>query len=102
MASTGLAFLTVTTRAAPQYVLPALRGLPLVARRVIEVIRFDRALQLALHLIGQGGITQPPAPAVARSDMDTQLSGDAPGRTGETHQKGGENPVACSGATGYG
>ena len=25
--------------------------------------------------------------------MDAQLSGDAPGRTGETQQKGGENPV---------
>jgi hypothetical protein len=25
--------------------------------------------------------------------MDAQLSGDAPGRAGETQQKGGENPV---------
>ena len=26
--------------------------------------------------------------------MDTQLSGDAPGRAGETQQKGGKNPVS--------
>src|SRR4029434_10926832 len=70
MASTGLPLFTGLPRAAPQYLLPALLGLPLVARRVIEVIRFDRALQLALHLIRQGGIAQPPAPAVAGPDMD--------------------------------
>jgi len=31
--------------------------------------------------------------------MDAQLAGDAPGRAGETQQKGGENPVrqgACA------
>ena len=65
----------------------------LVARSVIEVIRFDRALHLALHLIGQGRIAQPPAPPIAGPDMDTQLSGDAPGRAGETQQKGGKDPV---------
>jgi len=60
---------------------------------VIEVIGFDRAVQLTLHLIGQGRIAQPTALAVAGPDMDAQLSGDAPGRTGEAQQKGGENPV---------
>src|SRR5262249_40700456 len=49
-APTRLAFLAATTRAATQGLLPTLLGLPLVARGVIEVIRFHRALQLALHL----------------------------------------------------
>src|SRR6266516_7387328 len=49
MAPTGLAFLAATTRSAPQRFLPALRRLALVPRRVIELIRFDRPLQLALH-----------------------------------------------------
>ena len=82
-----------TTGAAAQCLLPALRRLPLVARGVVEVIRFHRAFELALHLIGQCRIAEPPAPAVAGPDMDTQLSGDAPGRAGETQQKGGEDPV---------
>src|SRR5262245_34206820 len=55
-APTRLAVLAATTRAATQGLLPTLLGLPLVARGVIEVIRFHRALQLALHLIGQSSI----------------------------------------------
>jgi hypothetical protein len=43
MAPTGLAFLAPATRPASQRLLPALLGLPLVARGVLEIIRFDRA-----------------------------------------------------------
>src|SRR5262245_41314617 len=93
MATAWLALLPAPACPAAQRLLPALLGLTFVARRVIEVIRFDRALQLAFHLIRQGGIAQPPAPAIARSDMDTHFSGNAPGRTGETQQEGSENPV---------
>src|SRR4029453_2774791 len=93
VAPTGLAFLAAPPRAAAQRLLPALRRLALVAGRVIEVIRLDRPVQLALHLIGQGRIAQPPAPPIAGPDMDPQFPGDAPGRTGEAQQKGGEYPV---------
>src|SRR5438445_640922 len=81
---TGLAFLAALPRAASQGLLPTLLGLPLVAGSMVEVIRFHRAFQLAVHLIGQGRIAEPPAPAVAGPAMDAQLSGDAPGRAGET------------------
>src|SRR5438128_1042813 len=54
MAPAGLALLAATTRSASQRLLPALRRLPLVAGGMVEVIRFHRACQLAVHLIGQG------------------------------------------------
>jgi hypothetical protein len=44
MAPAGLAFLAPATRPASQRFLPAVGGLALVPRRVIEVIRFHRAL----------------------------------------------------------
>ena len=56
---------------------PALRGLALVASRVREVIGFDCPVQLTTDLIGEGGMAQPPAPAVASPDMAPQLSGNA-------------------------
>src|SRR5262245_47093062 len=74
---TGLAFLAATTRSAAQMLFPALFRLPLLASGVIEVIRFHGALHLPLHLVGQGGIAQPPAPTVAGPAMDAQLSGNA-------------------------
>src|SRR5713101_3165792 len=77
MAPAGLAFLAATTRLATQRLLPTPFDLPLVAGGMIQLIRFDRALQLALHLIGQGGIAQPLAPTVARPDMHSYLSGNA-------------------------
>src|SRR5215510_8421088 len=92
MAPTGLAFLAAPTRAAPQGLLPTLLSLPLVAGGLVEVIRFHRAFELAVHLVGQGRIAEPPAPAVAGPAMEAQLAGDAPGRAGETQQKSGENP----------
>jgi len=77
VAPARLALLAASTRAASQGLLPALLRLALVARRVLERIRFDRPLQLAVHLIGERGIAQPPAPAVAGPDMHPRLSGDA-------------------------
>src|SRR5262252_10810788 len=60
---------------------------------VVKVIGFDRPLHLAPHLIGHGGVAEPPAPAITRADMNAQFSGDAPRRARQTEQKGGENPV---------
>ena len=76
VASTRLTLLTATTRSAPQRLLPALRRLPLMARGMVELISFDRACQLTVHLIGESGIAQPPAPAIAGAAMEPQLSGD--------------------------
>src|SRR5438132_922116 len=84
MAPPRLAFLPAPTRSTPQVLFPSVLSLPLVARGMVEVIRFNDAFQLAMHLIGHGGIAQPPAPPIARADMDTQFSRDAPGRTRET------------------
>src|SRR4029453_11212366 len=89
----GLAFLAASTRAASQYLLPTVCRLALVPGRVIEVIPSPRAFQLAVHLIGEGRIPEPPAPAVAGPTMDAQLAGNPPRRTRQTEQKGGENPV---------
>jgi len=60
---------------------------------VIEVIRFYGALSLTRPLIGERGIAEPPAPAIAGPDMDAYFPGTAPGGTGETQQKGREYPV---------
>src|SRR5215467_5018752 len=93
MAPPGLAFLAAPTWSASQHLLPALLGLPLVAGGLVEVIRFHRAFQLAVHLIREDRIPEPPAPAVAGPTMDAQLSGNPPRRTRQTEQKGGEKPV---------
>jgi len=56
MAPPGLAFLATPPWPVPQGLLPAIFGLPLIAGGVIQLIRLNRAFQLAVHLIGQGGI----------------------------------------------
>ena len=56
---------------------PALRGLARVASRVREVIGFDCPVHLTTALRGEGGMAQPPAPAVASPAMAPQLSGHA-------------------------
>jgi hypothetical protein len=71
MAPARLALFAATTRLASQGLCPALVRLTLVAGGVIEFVGFDSPLQLAIHFIGQGGIAQPPAPAIAGTDMDT-------------------------------
>src|SRR5262245_3116418 len=78
VAPPGLALLPAPTRAAPQRPLATALRLPLVASGVIEVIGFHSPRQLAVHLIGQGGIAQPPAPTIARADMHPHLSGNTP------------------------
>ena len=88
-----LTLLAAPPRTASQCLFPALLGLPLVPRSVIEVIGFHGALQLALHLVGHGGIAQPPTPAIARPAMHPQLSRNTSRRAREAQQEGGENPV---------
>jgi hypothetical protein len=56
------------------------------------VVKFDGPLQLALHLVGQGHIAQPPTPAIAGPGMDTHLPGDETRRAREAQQKGGKAP----------
>jgi hypothetical protein len=93
MASPRLTLLAAPTRAAAQRLLPTLVGLPLVAGRMVEVIRFHCACQLALGFVGHGRIPQPPAPAIAGPDMAPQLSGNASRRTRQAQQAGREDPV---------
>src|SRR5262245_31320792 len=93
VAPARFALLAATTRSAAQMSFPALFRLPLLARSVIEFIRFHGALQLPLHLVGQGGIAQPPTPAVAGTDMHPQLSGNAARGTGQAQEKRCKNPV---------
>jgi hypothetical protein len=93
MPPAGLTLLAPTTRSASQALFPALFRLALLASSVVEFVRFNGPLYLALHLIGQGGIAHPPTPAIAGPDMDAHLSGDATRRTRQAQQEGGENPV---------
>src|SRR5262245_24342510 len=93
MAPAWLAFLAATARAASQRLLPPVLGLSRLTSGVIEVIRFNRAVHLAWHFIGQCGIPQPPAPPIAGPDRDAHLAGDAARRAGETEQKGRQYPM---------
>src|SRR5262249_52254755 len=91
MAPAQLTLLPAPTCSASQHLLPALLGLPLVAGGLVEVIRFHRAFQLPVPLIGEGRIPEPPAPAVAGPTMDAQLAGNPPRRTRETEEKRRQN-----------
>src|SRR5215510_1608764 len=93
MAAPRLAFLAATPWLAPQCFGPALLGLALVARRMVEVVGFDCPRPLPLHFIEQGGITQPPTPAIARPPMHPHLSGNASRRARQAQQKRREHPV---------
>ena len=86
----GRPLLTAPTGPASPQLLPALRGLTLVARGVREVIGFDCAVPVTLPLLGQGGMAQPPAPAVAGPDGCPALWRGA-GTISETQQQGGAN-----------
>jgi hypothetical protein len=70
MTPAGLTLLAATTRSASQALCPALFRLALLASGVVEFIRFNGPLYLALHLIGQSGIAQLPTPAIAGPDME--------------------------------
>src|SRR5262249_2632017 len=93
MAAPRLACLAATPGVASQRLLAARLGLSLLAGGVREVIGFDRPCQLTTALIGQGGIAQPPTPAIARADMEPHLFGNTPRCTREAQQKSGENPM---------
>ena len=67
--------------------------LPLMASGVIELIRFHGALELPLHLVGQGGIAQPPTPALARPHMPPQFLGHAARGTRQAQEKRRKNPM---------
>jgi hypothetical protein len=56
VAPARLALLAAPTRAAAQRLFPAAVRLALLPSGVIEFIRFNGALQLTLHLIGERGI----------------------------------------------
>ena len=60
---------------------------------VIELIRFHCACQVAIGLVGDGSIPEPPAPAITGPAVDAQFSGNTPRRTRETEQKRRQNPV---------
>jgi hypothetical protein len=60
---------------------------------VIEFIGFDGPLQVAIHLVGDDCIAEPLAPAIAGADIDAQLPRNTMGRTRETQEKGGKDPV---------
>jgi hypothetical protein len=56
VALAGLALLAPPAWPTLQRLLPAPPGLAFLPGRVLEIIGFDRPLQLAPHLIGQGGV----------------------------------------------
>src|SRR5215475_5649212 len=70
MALAGLPFLAPAPRPASQRLLPAVGGLALVPRRVIEGIRFHCALQLTTGCIGESRVAEPPTPAIAGANME--------------------------------
>src|SRR5262245_8819337 len=74
----GLTLLAATPCAVSQRFLPTLFRLTLLSSDMIELIGFDRAFQLTLHLIRQRGIAQPPAPSITGADMHPHLASDAP------------------------
>jgi hypothetical protein len=78
MAPPGLTFLAAPTRAASPCLLPALLRLPLVTRGVVEVIRFNRAFELAMPLRRQRRMASPPTPPIAGPDMHAHLPRHAP------------------------
>jgi hypothetical protein len=93
MPPAGLTFLAATTWPASQGLVPTVFRLPLVPSGVREFIRFNGPLQVAIGCVGQGGVTQPPAPTLAGPEMDTQFPRNATRRTREAQQKGRQHPV---------
>ena len=64
-----------------------------IGRFLHRLHRFHGARQLPLHLVGQGDIAQPPAPAITRSHMHPHLSGHAARGTRRAQQKRREHPA---------
>ena len=93
MAPTGLAWRAAPPGAAPQGLFPTGCGLTLLPGGVLEVLGFHRACQRAVGFLGEGRMTSPPTPAIARTPMDSSRPGHAPRRTRQAQQEGGEKPV---------
>ena len=70
---TRFTLLAASTCLTSQQLLATPLRLALVAGGVREVIGFDRAVSLTLHLVGEGRIAQPPAPAITGPDMAPPL-----------------------------
>jgi hypothetical protein len=77
VAPTRFTLLAPLPGSATQQFLPAVGCLALPAGCMIEFVGFDRALYVAIRLVGDSRMAQPPAPAIAGADMDAQFSGDA-------------------------
>src|SRR5262249_8008216 len=65
---------------------------PLVPSGLLTALPRPGPRQLPLHLIGQRGMAQPPAPALARPYMPPHLSGNAVRGTRQAQQEGRDNP----------
>jgi hypothetical protein len=89
----GLAFRASTPWLASPRVLPARLGWSLMARGVGEVIGVDRPVPLPTARIRPGGMTSPPAPAIAGADMDPSRPGHAARGTPPAPQEDAEHPV---------
>src|SRR5215471_1424967 len=90
---TRFTLLTAPTCPASQVLFSAVFRLALLAGSVREVIGFDRAVHLTMHLVGQGRIAEPPAPAIARPPMHSQLPGNTARGTRQAQQKCREHPM---------
>jgi len=77
MASTRLARLATTPRAASHRLLAAVRRWALTASGVLAVLGCTRALPLARHRVGQGHRASPPTPASTGPQRAVQRSGHA-------------------------
>jgi hypothetical protein len=99
MAPAGRALLAPATRAAAQRLLAAPCGWALVAGGGIEVIGLDCPFQLARSVVSQGGLAEPPTPAIARAAMAPYLPGEAMNLTA-TAARGPESkagvPAGCA------
>jgi hypothetical protein len=93
MAPTRFTLLAPPPLTAAQRLLPALVCLALLASGMVEFVGFDGPFYVVIRLVGDSRISQPSAPPIARADMDTQFSGNAPRRTQQAQQKGGQNPM---------
>jgi hypothetical protein len=78
VAPTRLALRAAPTCVAAQRLLATPWHVARVAGGVGESIGFHRACPWAMHLVGQRGMAEPPAPARARPDVDAPFPGKAP------------------------
>jgi len=87
------ALLTPPTGPAPPCLRPAGWGVACGARRLRPLIRRHRARPPTSGVGGDGGLPEPPAPALPGPTLDAQLSGHTPRRTREPEEKRRQHPV---------